>query len=230
MQYPRWGLLSSLGAGAKLEMESSMFRNNIPPMLVWHRPLTSPTPTCTSHRSGRQMAAVQVHHLGQHGKENPRMGKSHETLPQDHFRLRKHLCGWLLWAEVDLVRGQMSGSVAQSPPLSLPWDCPVGPSVAPGRWGLAAVSGHWRAKASDSLRRRDGRDEPPTQRCTDHHQIAVSPLPINPSYRLTTARHRRRHRLLRPRRLRPPRSNTGRRPTDRPTSPRFLPGRNPQPS
>lgn len=136
MQYPRWGLLSSLGAEAKLEMESSMFRNNIPPMLVWHRPLTSPTPTCTSHRSGRQMAAVQVHHLGQHGKENPRMGKSHETLPQDHFRLRKHLCGWLLWAEVDLVRGQMSGSVAQSPP------CPCrGTALLGQAW--PQVAGGW---------------------------------------------------------------------------------------
>lgn len=134
---PKMGeLLSSLGAEAKLEMESSMFRNNIPPMLVWHRPLTSPTPTCTSHRSGRQMAAVQVHHLGQHGKENPRMGKPHETLPQDHFRLRKHLCGWLLWAEVDLVRGQMSGSVAQSPP------CPCRGTALLGQAWLQ-VAGGW---------------------------------------------------------------------------------------
>jgi hypothetical protein len=92
------------------------------------------------------MAALHAH-LGQHGIENPRMGKSHETLPQDHFKLQKHLCGWWLWADVDLVRGRMSGSVAQSPPLSLPWDCPVGTSGV--ATGLGAGCCEWRARASE---------------------------------------------------------------------------------
>lgn len=141
-------------------------------------------------------------------KKNPRMGKSHETLPQDHFKFRKHLCGWLLWAEVDLVRGQISGSVAQSPP------CPCRGTARLGQARpqvLGAGCCEWTVdtgepKRARAWRRRDGRDEPPTQRCTDHHQIAVSrppsihltvsPLPdiavaIVPSVPPVSARHAR---------------------------------------
>ena len=133
------GELSSLGAEAKLEMGRARFETIFPPNAsvaqTSHQPRTS-----TSHRSDRQEGSSPCASWPAWHRKPPN-GKNHmKHLPQiiSSYKCIFVVGGWWLWAEVDLVRGRMSGSVAQSPPLSLPpWDCLVGTS------GVGHRSGGW---------------------------------------------------------------------------------------